>query len=95
VRIAGEQHDVSMAYDVAANVMNDDEFASLLSLAPRETVGLILDEDAPERRWVDHLGFEPQVSEVSMVLAFTSEAERALEDHGGLWYVMIESVVGV
>ncbi|MBD3292371.1 MAG: GNAT family N-acetyltransferase [Armatimonadia bacterium] len=95
VRIEGEEHEVSMAYDVAAQVMNEDEFGSLLSVAPREMVGLILAENAPERRWADALGFEPRVSEVSMVLPFSREARSALRDHGGPWYVMIESVVGV
>jgi hypothetical protein len=95
VRIEGEEHEVSMAYDLAATVMGEDEFASLLSVAPREMVGLILHENAPERQWADALGLQPRVSEVSMVLPFSSEAEIALEDHGGPWYVMVESVVGV
>lgn len=95
VRIEGDEHGVSMAYDVAARVMNEDEFGSLLSVAPREMVGLIVDDDAPERQWADALGFEPRVCEVSMVLPFSREARSALRDHGGPWYVMIESVVGV
>ena len=95
VRIEGQDHQVSMAYDIAADIMNEDELGSLLSLAPQETVGLILDERAPERRWAEALGFEPRVSEVSMVLPFSREARVALSEHGGPWYVMIESVVGV
>lgn len=95
LRIEGQQHQISVAYDMAARVMNQDQFASLLSVAPRHMVGLILDDDSPERQWADALGFERRVSEVSMVLPFTREAEVALKEHGGPWYVMIESVVGV
>ncbi|MFP4248400.1 MAG: GNAT family N-acetyltransferase [Armatimonadota bacterium] len=95
VRIEGQEHGVSMAYDLAATVMNEDEFGSLLSVAPREMVGLILDDDSPERQWAGALGFEPRVSEAAMVLPFTHDAEVALQEHGGPWYVMIESVVGV
>jgi hypothetical protein len=95
VRVEGREHGISMAYDVAATVMNKDEFGSLLSVAPREMVGLIVDDDAPERHWANALGMEARVSEVAMVLPFTRDAEIALEAHGGPWYVMIESVVGV
>jgi ribosomal protein S18 acetylase RimI-like enzyme len=95
VRVEGREHGISMAYDVAATVMNKDEFGSLLSVAPREVVGLIVDDDAPERHWANALGMEARVSEVAMVLPFTRDAEIALEAHGGPWYVMIESVVGV
>jgi len=95
VRIEGEEHEVSMAYDVAATVMSEEELGSLLSLAPRDMVGLLLDDASPERQWADALGFEPRVSEVSMVLPFTHDAQVALDEHKGPWYVMIESVVGV
>ena len=95
VRIEGRDRTVSMAYDLAALRMSDDEFASLLALAPREMICLILDDSAPEALWAEELGFEPRVSEVSMVLPFSSEAQAALDAHGGPWYVMMESVVGV
>ena len=95
VRIEGQDHTVSMAYDLAALRMSDDQFAGLLSAAPREMIGLILDDAAPEAAWASNLGFERRVSEVSMVLPFTSEARAALDAHGRLWYVMMESVVGV
>ncbi|MGI5818271.1 MAG: GNAT family N-acetyltransferase [Armatimonadota bacterium] len=95
VRIEGREHQVSMAYDVAASVMNVDGFASLLSVAPRETIGMILDDASAERQWADELDFETRVSEVAMVLPFTREAEVALDAHRGPWYVMVESVVGV
>jgi predicted N-acetyltransferase YhbS len=95
IRIEGEQHQVSVAYDIAAQVMNEDAFGSLLSVAPREMICVILDDASPERQWAEALAFEPRVSEVSMVLPFSRDAEVALEDHGGPWYVMVESVVGV
>ena len=95
VRIEGQEHAVSLAYDIAATVMNQDAFGSLLSVASREMIGLIVDDASPERSWADALGFEPRVSEVSMVLPFTRDAEVALEERGGPWYVMVESVVGV
>ncbi|MEA3403465.1 MAG: GNAT family N-acetyltransferase [Armatimonadota bacterium] len=95
VRIGGRQHTVSLAYDIAAEVMNPEQYGGLLSTAPRETVALLLDEDSPERRWADDLGFEPQIAEVSMVLPLGREASLALQERSGPWYVMVESVVGV
>lgn len=95
VRIEGREHTVSIAYDLAADVMNGDELVSLLSLAPREMIGLIVDDRAPERQWAGAIGFEPRVSEVSMVLPLTSDAQTAMRTHAGPWYVMVESVVGV
>ncbi len=95
VRVEGQDHTVSMAYDIAALRMSNDAFASLLSLAPREMIGLILDDAAPEAAWAAALGFERRVSEVSMVLPFSREARTALDAHSGPWYVMMESVVGV
>lgn len=95
VRIEGHDYTVSMAYDIAATVMNADAFESLLSLAPRDMLGLILDERSPEYGWAEALGLEPRVSEVSMVLPFSDDASAALQEHAAPWYVMMESVVGV
>ncbi len=95
VRIEGHDYTVSMAYDIAATVMNADAYESLLSLAPRDMLGLIVDERSPEYGWAESMGLEPRVAEVSMVLPFSSEACAALEEHSAPWYVMMESVVGV
>ncbi|MGC9320209.1 MAG: GNAT family N-acetyltransferase [Armatimonadota bacterium] len=95
VRIGGSEHTVSLAYDVAATVMNLDQYAGLLSTASHDRVAVLLDEDAPERRWAEDIGFEPQIAEVSMVLPLGRAASVALEEREGPWYVMVESVVGV
>ncbi|NLO06693.1 MAG: GNAT family N-acetyltransferase [candidate division WS1 bacterium] len=90
----GERH-VSVAYDIAADVMNADQMHSLLASAPEEEIALLLDERALELPMVNDLGLKKAVAEVAMVLPFGSAASRALEEHGGPWYMMVESVVGV
>ncbi len=86
---------VAVAYDMAATVMNEDQVRSLLSSAPTEYVAMLVDNEAPERRWAESVGLQKQVSEVAMVLPLGREASTALEDHDPLWYVMVESVIGV
>ncbi len=95
VRIEGTEHIASVAYDVAAEVMNAEQLGLLLSSAPEEYVLMVLDEATPERRWAGQLGLKPQVSEVAMALPFSRAGEAAMEARRVPWYVMIESVVGV
>lgn len=95
VCIEGRTCDLCIAYDLAATAMNAEQFASLLSASPRETVGIVLDDAAPQRQWAESLGLRPRVAEVAMVLPLTDVARAALRRPGGPWYFMIESVIGV
>ena len=86
---------VSVAYDLAADVMNADQIRSLLAAAPEETVLVILDEAAPECQMLGDLGLQREVGEVAMVLPFAGHVSDALARSHGPWYFMVESLVGV
>lgn len=95
VEIGGEEQTIAMAFDLAADVMNADQLESLLSAAPLEKIALAVDEEAPEYVWATGVGFEPQFTQVSMILPFTDEARHALADHHGPWYAAVEAGGGI
>ncbi len=95
VQIAGEEQAIAIAFDVAAKVMNADQLESLLSTAPLERIALAVDDNAPERGWLGALGFEPELTQVAMILPLNDASRRTLARRHGPWYVAVEAAVGV
>jgi len=93
--LAGRPRRLSVAFDLAARTCGTGPALGLLCAAPTEAVALLLDERAPESEACLAMGMQRHVGEVAMVLPFSERARAALEQEARIWYVMVESVVGV
>lgn len=72
-----------------------DCLQDLLSLAPVPDLAALYDIGAPQTADLRALRCESQLGEVAMVLPLTGRTEALLSQEAALWYVMVESVVGV
>ncbi len=93
--LGGERREVCIAYDLAAFDLTAESMAGLLAASPREWVAMIVDVASPEARHASALGLDTEVGEAAMILPWTDRARSALQEEPGIWYPMIESLIGV